>query len=158
MFELIPFERRSNRVANYDPFRELEEFERSVFGGSSVMGSFRTDVIDTGDSYELEAELPGFKKEDIKLDVENDILTINAEHSYDSKDAEKSEGDKTEKSDKSKRSYVKRERYYGSYSRSFDISGIDCANIKAAYKDGVLTLTLPKQKKEEPTGRRLEIE
>ena len=81
MFELIPFERRANRVATYDPFRDLEEFERSVFGGSSVMGSFRTDVIDTGDSYELEAELPGFKKEDIKLDVENDVLTISAEHS-----------------------------------------------------------------------------
>ena len=49
-------------------------------------------------------------------------------------------------------------RWFGSYCRCFDISGIVCANIKAGYKDGVLTLTLPKQKKEEPTGRRLEIE
>ena len=157
MFELIPFERRSNRVANYDPFRELEEFERSVFGGSSVMGSFRTDVIDTGDSYELEAELPGFKKEDIKLDVENDILTINAEHSYDSKDAENSEGDKTEKSDKSKRSYVKRERYYGSYSRSFDVSAVEVDKIEAEYNDGVLKLTMPKKAALIPASRRLEI-
>ena len=157
MFELIPFERRSNRVANYDPFRELEEFERSVFGGSSVMGSFRTDVIDTGDSYELEAELPGFKKEDIKLDVENDILTINAEHSYDSKDDEKSEGDKTEKSDKSKRSYVKRERYYGSYSRSFDVSAVEVDKIEAEYNDGVLKLTMPKKAALIPASRRLEI-
>lgn len=152
MFELIPFERRSNRVANYDPFRELEEFERSVFGGSSVMGSFRTDVIDTGDSYELEAELPGFKKEDIKLDIENDILTINAEHSYDSKDAEKSE-----KSDKSKRSYVKRERYYGSYSRSFDVSAVEVDKIEAEYNDGVLKLTMPKKAALIPASRRLEI-
>ncbi len=157
MFELIPFERRSNRVANYDPFRELEEFERSVFGGSSVMGSFRTDVIDTGDSYELEAELPGFKKEDIKLDIENDILTINAEHSYDSKDAEKSEGDKTEKSDKSKRNYVKRERYYGSYSRSFDVSAVEVDKIEAEYNDGVLKLTMPKKAALIPASRRLEI-
>ena len=157
MFELIPFERRSNRVANYDPFRELEEFERSVFGGSSVMGSFRTDVIDTGDSYELEAELPGFKKEDIKLDVENDILTINAEHSYDSKDAENSEGDKTEKSDKSKRSYVKRERYYGSYSRSFDVSAVEVDKIEAEYNDGVLKLIMPKKAALIPASRRLEI-
>ena len=157
MFELIPFERRSNRVANYDPFRELEEFERSVFGGSSVMGSFRTDVIDTGDSYELEAELPGFKKEDIKLDVENDILTINAEHSYDSKDAENSGGDKTEKSDKSKRSYVKRERYYGSYSRSFDVSAVEVDKIEAEYNDGVLKLTMPKKAALIPASRRLEI-
>lgn len=154
MFELIPFERRSNRVANYDPFRDLEEFERSVFGGSSVMGSFRTDVIDTGDSYELEAELPGFKKEDIKLDVENDILTISAEHSYDSKDEEKPENEKAEKG---KKSYVKRERYYGSYSRSFDVSAVEVDKIEAEYSNGVLKLTMPKKAALIPASRRLEI-
>ncbi len=154
MFELIPFERRSNRVANYDPFRDLEEFERNVFGGSSVMGSFRTDVIDTGDSYELEAELPGFKKEDIKLDVENDILTISAEHSYDSKDEEKPE---SEKAEKGKKSYVKRERYYGSYSRSFDVSAVEVDKIEAEYSNGVLKLTMPKKAALIPASRRLEI-
>ena len=154
MFELIPFERRSNRVANYDPFRDLEEFERSVFGGSSVMGNFRTDVIDNGDSYELEAELPGFKKEDIKLDVENDILTISAEHTYDSKDEEKPEGEKTEKG---KKNYVKRERYYGSYSRSFDVSAVEVDKIEAEYSDGVLKLTMPKKAALIPASRRLEI-
>ena len=145
MFELIPFERRANRVANYDPFRDLEEFERSVFGGSSVMGSFRTDVIDTGDSYELEAELPGFKKEDIKIDVEDDCLTISAERKVD-------EDKKDEKNN-----FVKRERYYGSYSRSFDVSGINVDGIEASYTDGVLTLTMPKKAAEVPASRRLEI-
>ena len=145
MFELIPFERRANRVATYDPFRDLEEFERSVFGGSSVMGSFRTDVIDTGDSYELEAELPGFKKEDIKIDVEDDCLTISAERKVD-------EDKKDEKNN-----FVKRERYYGSYSRSFDVTGIDPDAIEASYNDGVLTLTMPKKKAEVPASRRLEI-
>ena len=145
MFELIPFERRANRVATYDPFRDLEEFERSVFGGSSVMGSFRTDVIDTGDSYELEAELPGFKKEDIKIDVENDCLTISAERKVD-------EDKKDEKNN-----FVKRERYYGSYSRSFDVSGINIDGIEASYTDGVLTLTMPKKAAEVPASRRLEI-
>ena len=153
MFELIPFERRANRVATYDPFRALEEFERSVFGGSSVMGSFRTDVIDTGDSYELEAELPGFKKEDIKLDVENDVLTISAEHSYDSKDDEKAE----EKAEKGKKNYVKRERYYGSYTRSFDVSAVEVDKIDAEYSDGVLKLTMPKKAALIPASRRLEI-
>ena len=151
MFELIPFERRANRVATYDPFRDLEEFERSVFGGSSVMGSFRTDVIDTGDSYELEAELPGFKKEDIKLDVENDVLTISAEHSYDSKDDEKAE----EKDDKG--DYIRRERYYGSYTRSFDVSAVEVDKIDAEYSVGVLKLTMPKKAALIPASRRLEI-
>ena len=131
MFELIPFERRANRVATYDPFRDLEEFERSVFGGSSVMGSFRTDVIDTGDSYELEAELPGFKKEDIKLD--------------------------DEKAEKGKKNYVTRERYYGSYTRSFDVSAVEVDKIDAEYSDGVLKLTMPKKAALIPASRRLEI-
>ena len=147
MFELIPFERRANRVATYDPFRDLEEFERSVFGGSSVMGSFRTDVIDTGDSYELEAELPGFNKEDIKLDLDGDVLTISAVHSEESEKKEK-DG-----------SYVCRERHYGSYSRSFDVSTIRQEEIKAAYKNGVLELTLPKKEAAPaPAARAIEIE
>ena len=146
MFELIPFERRANRVATYDPFRDLEEFERSVFGGSSVMGSFRTDVIDTGDSYELEAELPGFKKEDIHVDVADDRLTVTAERHSNFEDKDK------------KNKYVRCERSYGTYARSFDISGIDAKAIKAAYSDGVLRVTLPKQKEVPASSRRLEIE
>ena len=146
MFELIPFERRANRVATYDPFRDLEEFERSVFGGSSVMGSFRTDVIDTGDSYELEAELPGFKKEDIHVDIADDRLTVSAERHSNYEDKDK------------KGNYLRCERSYGSYARSFDISGIDAAGIKAAYADGVLRVTLPKQKEVPASSRRLEIE
>ncbi len=70
MFELIPFGGR--RVNVYDPFRALDEMERNFFGNEhhSVVSAFRTDVVDTGDAYKLDAELPGFKKEDIKIDVE----------------------------------------------------------------------------------------
>ena len=146
MFELIPFERRANRVATYDPFRDLEEFERSVFGGSSVMGSFRTDVIDTGDSYELEAELPGFKKEDIKLDLKDGILTISAEHNENSDQKDE------------KGNYIRRERTWGSYSRSFDVSDINTAQIKAGYQNGVLTLNLPKRTETTPSSRTVAIE
>ena len=78
MFELIPFDRRGSRVSAYDPFRMLDDMERSFFGGANhpAVSSFRTDVTDTGDAFVLDAELPGFKKEDIKIDVENDCLTI----------------------------------------------------------------------------------
>ncbi len=143
MFELIPFDHQLRRIANYDPFRELEEMERSFFGGNHAVNPFRTDVIDTGDAYQLQAELPGFNKDDIKIDVENDVLTISAER-------------KLEKSD-NKHSFVKRERFYGSFSRSFDVSGINVDGIEAAYTDGVLTLTMPKKVEQAPAKRSLEI-
>ncbi len=143
MFELIPFDRHTRHMMNFDPFRELEDMERSFWGGSNTLSAFRTDVIDTGDAYKLEAELPGFKKEDIKIDVENDVLTISAEHKAD---------DKQERPN-----FIKRERFYGSYSRSFDVSGVNVDGIEAAYTDGILTLTMPKKQETIPAKRSLEI-
>lgn len=145
MFELIPFDRRNHSVSAFDPFRAFDDMERSFFRDAPSVASFRTDVTDTGDAYKLEAELPGFKKEDIKIDVENDCLTISAERKVD-------EDKKDEKNN-----FVKRERYYGSYSRSFDVSGINIDGIEASYTDGVLTLTMPKKAAEVPASRRLEI-
>jgi len=144
MFELIPFGGR--RVSVYDPFRAFDEMERNFFGNgqNSALSAFRTDVIDTGDAYKLDAELPGFKKEDIKIDVENDVLTISAERKVES--------------DENKPNFVKRERFYGSFSRSFDVSGIEVDGIQAAYNDGVLTLTMPKKVETAPASRRLEIQ
>ena len=142
MFELIPFG-RNVRPVSYDPFRMFDEMERSFFTPERPLKGFRTDVIDAGSAYRLEAELPGFRKENISLDVENDCLTISAERSVEENE--------------SKESFIKRERFYGSYSRSFDVSGIDQENIEAAYNDGILTLTLPKKAAERPASRRLEI-
>ena len=145
MFELIPFDRRGSRVSAYDPFRMLDDMERSFFGGNShpAMSSFRTDVTDTGDAFVLDAELPGFKKEDIKIDVENDCLTISAERKLDEEEKQKN--------------FIKRERFYGSFSRSFDVSGVNVDGIEAAYNDGVLKLTMPKKVETVPPTRRLEI-
>ena len=117
--------------------------ERSFFNDANVVSAFRTDVSDTGDAYKLEAELPGFSKDDIKIDIENDCLTISAERKFDD--------------ESKKKNLVKRERFYGSYSRSFDVTGIDTDKIEAAYNDGVLTLNMPKKKAEVPASRRLEI-
>ena len=145
MFELIPFDRRGNRVSVYDPFRMFDEMERSLFGGGShqAVSAFRTDVTDTGDAFVLDAELPGFKKEDIKIDVENDCLTISAERKLDEEEKQKN--------------FIKRERFYGSYSRSFDVSGVNVDGIEAEYSDGVLKLTMPKKVETGPPTRRLEI-
>ncbi|MBR0159902.1 MAG: Hsp20/alpha crystallin family protein [Oscillospiraceae bacterium] len=144
MFELIPFDRRGHRMSAYDPFRMFDEMERSFFGSSQpVVSSFRTDVTDTGDAFVLDAELPGFNKDDIKIDIENDCLTISAERKMENEDNQKN--------------FVKRERFYGSYSRSFDVSGINVDGIEAAYTDGVLKLTMPKKVETVPASRRLEI-
>ena len=143
MFELIPFGGR--RVSVYDPFRAFDEMERSIFSNdrNSVASAFRPDVVETGDAYKADAELPGFNKDDIKIDVENDVLTISAERKLEN--------------DENKHNFVKRERFYGSYSRSFDVSGIEVDRIEAAYNDGVLTLTMPKKVETAPASRRLEI-
>ena len=84
MFEIIPYTRR-NRIANYNPFREMDDFERNFFGNpfgffdNNALAEFKTDITDTGDAYLLEADLPGFAKEDIHLDVNGDVLTVRAE-------------------------------------------------------------------------------
>lgn len=140
MFELTPFVKRNN-AAVYDPFRLFDEMERNFFKGSSI-GEFRADIRDTGDAYELEADLPGVKKEDIQVELDNNYLTISAE-----RHAEKDE----------KGNYVRRERSYGSYSRSFDVTGVQTDQITAEYTDGVLKLRLPKKQESLPTTRRLEI-
>ena len=141
MFELMPFGYR--RVSAYNPFRDFEEMRRSFWDNNNV-SAFRTDITEKDGKYVLEADLPGFKKEDISVDIDKDCLTITAEHKRE---------DKEENAD----SYIRRERFYGSYTRSFNVKGIDTEAITAAYNDGVLTLTMPKKEPEVPAARRLEI-
>lgn len=141
MFELIPFDHRIRHLANTDPFREMNEFFNNA--SRTAVNPFATDVIDHGDAFELDAELPGFKKEDISLNIENDCLTISAERKFNK--------------DEKVPNFVKRERFYGSYSRSFDLTGIDVDKITAAYTDGVLKLTLPKVAEEVPVSRSIQI-
>ena len=82
MFELAR-RNHNNSVSNYNPFREMEELERNFFADpfgsffrSSDLAEFKTDIQDKGDHYLLEADLPGFQKEDIHLDLNGDVLTI----------------------------------------------------------------------------------
>ena len=140
MFEMIPF---AHRVSFADPFRALDDMQRSFFSDQPSLG-FRTDVSDTGDAYKLVSELPGFKKEDIKIDIENDVLTISVERKQDEEDKQLN--------------YIKRERVYGSFSRSFDVSGVEVNDIKASYADGILTLIMPKKAELKPVSRKLAIE
>ena len=143
MFELTPLVRGNRTLAANDPFKEMEEFEKRVFGRQRP--AFKTDIRETENAYILEAELPGFSKEDIHAQVKNGFLTIHAEHQSD-----------TEETDEQSR-YVRRERSVGSFTRSFDLEGIRSDDITATYKDGVLSLTLPKADPTPEEGRTLEI-
>ncbi len=144
MFEMIPFT-RTRGVDLYRPFRDLEELERSMFTNSGA-AAFRTDIRDTGDAYVLESDLPGMKKEDIHIDIDGDRLSISAQRSASKEEKDENDG------------YIRCERTFGSFSRSFDISGIHAEGIAAAYEDGVLKLTLPKQVQTAPAVRRVEIQ
>ena len=143
MFELIPFERTMRNLNSFYPFRQMEDMSRSFFTASPASALFRTDISDVGEAYKLEAELPGFAKEDININIEDERMTISVER--------KSENEEN------KPNYLRRERFYGSYSRSFDLTGIDAGNISASYADGILSLNLPKQAAAVPASRRLEI-
>lgn len=141
MFDLMPFGRRD------DWFRSLESMEKDLFNGfGGSLGSFRTDVLDKGDRYVVEAELPGFDKKDIKIDIEDGYLTIRAEHTE-------------EKEEKEKGHYLRKERRYGSFARSFDLSDVEESKIKASYDNGLLTLALPKKEpSQKPAPRRIDLE
>ncbi len=111
------------------------------FWGNSLAGkeSFNTDVIDEGDHYLLQAELPGFKKEDINIDLSNNTLTISANHE--------------EKNEENKSNYIRKERHYSSYKRCFHVEGIRPEDIDASYQDGILEVKFPKKElitQEEP--------
>lgn len=142
MFGITPY---STYRGGYNPFRELEKLERQLFPENTGLSTFKTDIKDNGDSYLLEAELPGFKKDQIHVDVADGTLTISAE-----RQEEKEEKDKAGK-------LIHSERFYGSFERSFDLSAVNEEGITAEYTDGVLRLTLPKKTKTPPASRRLEI-
>ena len=143
MFELTPFDHR-DRLSFYHPFRDLDKLEEDFFV-NNLSGGFRTEIKESCDTYLLEAELPGFQKDDIAIDIKGDYLTITAEHS--SETEEKREKD----------NYVRRERSYGSFSRGFDISNVKADDISASYENGVLKLIMPKKENGLPNSRRLEI-
>ena len=135
--------RFNNGLLNYDPFRELEEMERRFFSAVPAAVAFGTDIVEDDGGYKLQADLPGFNKEDIHVDVDGDRLTISAERGTENED--------------SKDGYIRRERSYGSYKRCFDISEIDTDSITGEYKDGVLTLHLPKKAAVVPEAKRIEL-
>lgn len=114
--------------------KEFKDMQKKLYGhrAKNVMS---TDVKEVENGYELEMDLPGFKKDEIKASVENGYLTISAARGLD-------EDEKDKKSGK----YIRRERYAGACERSFYVGeGISQDDIKASFQHGVLKLFIPKE-------------
>lgn len=139
MFELIPFSRDSRNI-----FKQYDDLEKEFFGNMNTSISvFRTDIIEKDDKFILQAELPGFNREDINIDIKDGLLTINAQH--------------TQQDEIKENHYVRRERKFGSFTRRFDVTGINEERISASYKDGILELELPKAAQVVNEAKKIEI-
>jgi HSP20 family protein len=129
-------------LTQWRPFADLEDVRSRIdrmFGEMAAGGEqwkLALDVVERGDAYVVRADIPGLKAEEVKIDVEDDVLTISAEH-------EESEEEK-------KDNYVRRERRYGSFERSLNLpKGVTVDQIEATSKDGVVEISIPKPKQEE---------
>lgn len=149
MFGLVPYIRRNgNDLARRNDILSIDRVFDDFFNDSFFRGFTRTpiraDIRETEKEWLIDAELPGVDKKDIHIDLDDGILTIFVEQ----KDEVNEE----------KENYVRRERTYGSYKRSFYVEDVKEDQIKAVYKDGILSVTLPKIEPEEKQKVKIDIQ
>lgn len=126
------------QLAQFDPYTDLDEFMkefgmRPMWRGLPVEPQIKLDVSEDDKTYTVKAEVPGVKKEDINVSIDGNLVSLSAEV-------------KSEKEEKEGKKVIRRERSYGSVSRSFSLgSEVDLNKAEAKYEDGVLQLTLPKK-------------
>ncbi len=117
----------------------LDIFDSSLFNNNIM----RSDIYESDGNYVIEIDLPGFKKEEINIDLEDKYLVVSV-----SKKEEKEE----------KTRYIRKERYYGEYKRSFYVGTVKEDSIKASYNDGILILSYPKVQAEKNTRKQISID
>jgi HSP20 family protein len=142
---------RNNELANpwFDDFMQPHRWLNQFFG-NDIMPAFQNesrflspaiDIDETENEYLVTADLPGVKKEDLKVDHSGNRLTISAERKYDNTNGQKNE---------------RRERFFGTYQRSFTLpTGVDAEKIEASFENGVLRVQIPKA--EASRSRRIDI-
>lgn len=117
-----------------DMFDDFFDMPFGFHGNHNSGELMRTDIKDSGDSYEIMMNMPGVKKDDVKAELKDGYLTIQA--TTNSSNEEKDENSR----------YIRRERYVGSCRRSFYVGeGVEQTDIKAKFEDGTLKLTVPKK-------------
>ena len=124
----------------FDSFFKPVAYDRFVATG------MKTDIKDLDDRYELAIDVPGYEKEDLKLDLENGYLTVKAEKSASDEKDKKEEG-----------RYLRRERSY-SCSRTYYVGDVDKESVKAKYENGVLSVTVPKEKQKVIESTKIDID
>ena len=145
-----------SRGTGLDVFTDLEDFQKEmtrmfdlrsqwpVKTGNGGLWAPAVDIVDEKDQIRIKADLPGLKKEDIEISADNGILTI--------------KGEKKEEKEIKEKDYVRSERYYGAFHRSFSLpTGVDPQKVNASYKDGVLEVTLPKREDAKPKQIKVEV-
>ena len=141
--EMTTMARRLNRL--FDEAFQAQLWPRE--DGGSITGAWSppVDVFEEKDSLRIMAELPGVKADEVKISLENNVLTIR--------------GEKKQTAEEHTERVHRYERCYGVFERSFTVpTTIDADHIKAAYEDGVLTLTLPKVEKAKPRQISVEVQ
>ena len=124
----------------------MPDVEKALYGKRSGH-MMKTDIKEKDDSYEVAVDLPGFRKDEMKVELKNGYLTISAAKGL----------DRDEKDKKGK--FIRKERYEGNMSRSFYVGGnVTEGDIYAKYKNGILTLDIPKKSPEEEKKRYVTIE
>lgn len=131
----------------FPDFTDSANIEKALYG-KHAKNIMKTDVKDTENGYEVDIDLPGFKKDEITMKLENGTLTVSA-----AKGLDKDEEQKDKK-------YVRRERYAGAMSRSFYVGdALTQEDIKAKYESGILRLSIPKKEaKQVEATKRIAIE
>ena len=118
-----------------DPVEKRFFGKKNPLYGKHAKNLMKTDVRETKDSYEVDVDLPGFKKDEIKMELENGYLTISAAKGLDKDETDKETG-----------KYIRRERYAGNMSRSFYVGkDITEKDIHGKYENGILMLDIPKK-------------
>jgi HSP20 family protein len=151
MRDITPFRRRRSSLTPSELFRDffgrdlLDDFFNAGFttGFGSGMAGIRADVKETDKEYIIDAEMPGYDKDDIEIELVDDRLTISAK--------------RDERIQEDRDNYIRRERRYGQASRTFLLDGIKEDKVNAEYKNGILRITLPKSEEHVKRGRRIDI-
>ncbi len=126
-------------------FDVLDDMFNDSFFTKRESNIMKTDIIEKENSYILKIDLPGYKKEDIKLQLNDGYLTVSASTS-------------SEINENEKENYIHKERFYGKSSRSFYVGNITQEDINASFKDGILSITFPKEDiKDEENKKYIEI-
>ena len=127
----------------FDDFGDVFEFSPAFRKQVAAARNISSDIKELADGYQIEMELPGFSKEEVKAQLKDGYLTITAEHNAENKEENNEEGQKKEAV-----KYIRRERYYGKCQRSFFVGkNVTEEDINAKFENGILTMYVPKEVK-----------